>query len=244
MKKMVVKMPREKPVRRDTGSREVIYSRHHWWLLSSLRRRAIEIMLALEREGLDPIVHGSLSRGDVSPHSDIDIYIPRVVPSFTVEMALERGGYSIVERELVQATPFHAVKAHIHLPDNVVVTFPLTNPAPIELEFYRFGGSLNREGLQANRRVPGVDKRLMLIEPTEEGHIETPVAGNETLTAKKVGVSLKIVQERVKVLMRRDEVGRTGVYLKRQLAPHHTFESLLKSISDRDPVVRRRLRKG
>jgi len=201
-------------------------------------------MLSLEEEGLDSIVHGSLSRGDVSPHSDIDIYIPKVVPSFNVEIALERGGYPIVERELVQATPFHAIKAHIHLPDNTVVTFPLTSPAPIELEFYRFGGSLDREGLQADMRVPGVDKRLMLIEPTERGHIETPVAGNEALTAKRVGVSLKIVQERVKVLMRRDKVGRTGVYLKRRLAPHHTFESLLKSIGDRDPVVRRRLRKG
>jgi predicted nucleotidyltransferase len=44
--------------------------------------------------------------------------------------------------------------------------------------------------------------------------------------------------------MRRDEVGRTGVYMKRQLAPDDTFEAVLKNIGDRDPVVRRRLRKG
>jgi predicted nucleotidyltransferase len=89
-----------------------------------------------------------------------------------------------------------------------------------------------------------VDKRLFLIEPIQEGHIETPVIGNEIVVAKKVGVSLKIVKERVKILMRRDEVGRTGVYLKRQLAPEETFESVLKHISDRDPVVRRRVQKG
>ena len=64
------------------------------------------------------------------------------------------------------------------------------------------------------------------------------------VAAKKVGVSLKIVEERVKILMRRDEVGRTGVYLKRQLAPDENFEAVLKHISDRDPVVRRRVQKG
>ena len=92
--------------------------------------------------------------------------------------------------------------------------------------------------------LAGVDKRLILIEPTKEGHIESPVIGNEIITARKVGVSKKIVQERLKVLIRRDEVGRTGVYLKRQLAPDDTFEALLKRISDRDPVVRRRVHKG
>lgn len=237
-------MPREKPVRRDTGSASVQYTAEHWQRLSVLRERAKQIMAALERQGLNTLVHGSLCRGDVSENSDVDIYLPQVVPSFSVEFAVQQGGFPIVHRELVHATPFHAIKAHIYLADNTVVTLPLTAPAPIELEFYRFGGSLGREDLEAGRRVPGVDKRLVLIEPTEEGHVETAVIGNETITAKKVGVSLQIVREREKVLMRRDEVGRTGVYMKRQLAPDDTFEALLKSIGDRDPVVRRRLRKG
>jgi predicted nucleotidyltransferase len=201
-------------------------------------------MAALDQHELDTLAHGSLCRGDVSESSDIDIYLPRVLPSFAVEFALQQEGFSILHRELVHATPFHAIKAHMYLADNAVVTMPLTAPAPIELEFYRFGGSLGRKDLEASRRVPGVDKRLVLIEPTEEGHVETAVIGNETLTAKKVGVSLQIVREREKVLMRRDEVGRTGVYMKRQLAPDDTFEAVLKSVGDRDPVVRRRLRKG
>jgi hypothetical protein len=112
------------------------------------------------------------------------------------------------------------------------------------LDFYRFGGSLGRKELQEGSRVPGVDKRLMLIEPTKRGHISTPVVGNEELVAKKVGVNLKIVEERVKILMRRDTVGRTGVYLKRSLGPDDTFESVLKYEADRDPVVRRRVQKG
>jgi predicted nucleotidyltransferase len=237
-------MPREKPVRRDTGIQNIIYTPEHWQLLTALRERADGIMVLLEERGMEPIVHGSVSRGDITKQSDVDIYIPQVVPSFTVELALEQEGYQIISRELVHATPFHAIKAHIHLQNNAVVTFPLTNPAPIELEFYQFGGSLTRSSLKNKKRVPGVDKRLVLIEPNTQGHTEMPVVGNEVITAKKVGVSLKIVQERLRILMRRDEVGRTGVYLKRQLATNDTFEALLKVIGDRDPVVRRRLQKG
>ena len=237
-------MPREKTVRRDIGSQEVIYSADRWTQLTELRHRANELMEVLNQVGVEALIHGSICRGDVSEQSDVDIYLPRVLASFSVEFALTEAGYQIIHRELVHATPFHAIKAHIYLPKNSIVTLPLTNPAPIELEFYQFGGSLNQIGLQKDRRVPGVDKRLFLIEPIQEGHVETPVIGNEVIVAKKVGVSLKIVKERVKILMRRDEVGRTGVYLKRQLAPEETFESVLKHICDRDPVVRRRVQKG
>lgn len=237
-------MPREQPTRRDTGSKEIIYKAGRWSHLTQLRQQAIEIMGILNQVGVEPLIHGSICRGDVSEHSDVDVYLPGVIPSFSVEFALSDSGYQIIHRELVHATPFHAIKAHIYLPNNSVVTFPLTNPAPIELEFYQFGGCLNQSALARKRRVPGVDKRLVLIEPITKGHIETPVIGNEISVAKTVGVSLKIVEERVKILMRRDEVGRTGVYLKRQLAPDETFESVLKHVSDRDPVVRRRVQKG
>lgn len=237
-------MPREKPIRRDVGSKEIVYSPTHWNLLAQLRHRAIELIKILEKTGVEPIIHGSICRGDISEHSDIDIYLPKVISSFNVELILNQSNYQIIHRELVHATPFHAIKAHIHLPNNTVITFPLTNPAPIELEFYHFGGSMKRKDLENNRRVPGVDKRLSLIEPTQEGHIESPVIGHEAVVAKKVGVNQKIVRERVKILLRRDEVGRTGVYLKRQLMPEDTFEGLLKQIRDRDPVIRRRVQKG
>ena len=237
-------MPRKKPVRRDTGSQEFTYTEAQWTQLAQLRQHAIALMETLESTGITPLVHGSLSRGDVSETSDVDVYLPQILPSFSVELALTQADYQILHRELVHATPFHAIKAHIYLPKNAVVTFPLTSPSPIELDFYRFGGSLGRKELQNGLRVPGVDKRLMLIEPMRNGHISTPVVGNEELVAKKVGVSLKIVEERVKILMRRDTVGRTGVYLKRHLGPEDTFEAVLKFVADRDPVVRRRVQKG
>ena len=166
-------MPREKTVRRDTGSQEVIYSADRWSQMGELRLRAKGLMEVLDQIGVEALLHGSLCRGDVSEQSDVDIYLPRVLPSFSVEFALNEAGYQIIHRELVHATPFHAVKAHIYLPKNSVVTLPLTNPAPIELEFYQFGGCLNLSGLQKERRVPGVDKRLFLIEPIEEGHVDT-----------------------------------------------------------------------
>ncbi|MEM0320608.1 MAG: hypothetical protein QXS67_04270, partial [Candidatus Nezhaarchaeales archaeon] len=54
-----------------------------------------------------------------------------------------------------------------------------------------------------------------------------------------VGVSLDVVQERIKVLMRRDEVGRTGVYLKYEVNPHESFEEALMTLASKDPALRR-----
>ena len=60
----------------------------------------------------------------------------------------------------------------------------------------------------------------MLIEPTPEGHIETPLSDLSpgVDVAKKVNVSQQIVEERMRVLERRADVGRTGVYVNRPLA--------------------------
>ncbi|MHA1628204.1 MAG: nucleotidyltransferase domain-containing protein, partial [Candidatus Baldrarchaeia archaeon] len=91
--------------------------------------------------------------------------------------------------------------------------------------------------------VPGVDKRLILIEPTVKGHIESSIIGRESEVAKILGVSVDIIKERINVLLRRDKIGRTGVYLKRELSPHETFGEVLKKIADRDPIVRRRILK-
>jgi len=58
---------------------------------------------------------------------------------------------------------------------------------------------------------------------------------------EKLGVSVDIVKERVYVLTRRDESGRTGVYLKRRLAPHESFEEVLRRLRDEDPAIRKLL---
>jgi predicted nucleotidyltransferase len=41
--------------------------------------------------------------------------------------------------------------------------------------------------------------------------------------------------------MKRDEVGRTGVFIKKELTIDETFELTLKKIADVNPAVRRRI---
>ncbi len=153
---------------------------------------------------------------------------------------VEQKNLNIFEKRIVQATPKHLVKAHVYLSELICITFPLTSMREREFDFIRFGGTLTLDDLLENRRVPGVDKRLMLIEPTEIGHKESPIIGLEAIVAKKVGVNVELIKERVRVLTTRDKVGRTGVYLNHPLAPDENIEEIFKQIVDSDPIVRRR----
>jgi predicted nucleotidyltransferase len=81
----------------------------------------------------------------------------------------------------------------------------------------------------------------MLIEPYLEGHTETAIVGREGEIARLLGISVHIVRERVRALLRRDEVGRTGVFIAKEVAPNETFELILKKLSDQNPAVRRRI---
>ena len=220
----------------------VVYDEKRWKLLQKLRRKAAKIMHALESSSLHCIVHGSIARGDVTAKSDIDIFIPNPPSSFMVETALEKAGIPINRRIIVQATPSYAVKAYIEIEEKVSVSFPLVKLRPLEREFYKFGGEINLQMLKENRRVPGVDKRLMLIEPTEDGHVESSVIGREEHVAKLLKLSTDIVLDRVHALTRRDKVGRTGVFLERELAPEENFEAVLKRLADKNPAIRRRIR--
>jgi hypothetical protein len=47
--------------------------------------------------------------------------------------------------------------------------------------------------------------------------------------------------DRVHALLRRDEVGRTGVFIQKELSVGETFEMALKRLADQNPAVRRRL---
>jgi len=223
---------------------EVIYGAERWRLLSELRSRAIEIMEALEKAHIFCVIHGSIARGDVSPRSDIDIFIPQNFPSFTVENALRAAGISISRRILVQATPTYSIKGYIGIDDQCCVSFPLSKMREVERDFYKFGGEATLEMLRSKVRVPGVDKRLMLIEPTDNGHVESSIIGQEERVAKLLGISVDTVLDRVRILLRRDKVGRTGLFVERELAPEESFESVLKRLADTNPAVRRRLREG
>jgi predicted nucleotidyltransferase len=222
--------------------KKVIYSSAHWALLGELREKAMRIMTTLEKFRLRTLVHGSIARGDVNKNSDVDVFITDLPSSFLVETALERAGIPVSARLLVQATPNYAMKAYIEVDAKVSVSFPLMRMRRVEREFYKFGGEVNLHQLKKCVRVMGVDKRLMLVEPTKKGHMESSIIGREEFVAKRLGVSVETVLDRVHALLKRDEVGRTGVFVKKELASDETFEMALKKIADLNPAVRRRMR--
>ena len=230
-----------KPVR-SADIVEIVYDEERWRLFKELRTRALELMEVLVKQEFDPIVYGSVARGDVNKDSDVDVFVPHVVPSYKIELALREAKLEPMNREIVVATPWQLPKAHIYIEEDHSVTFPLVKPKQLELEFYHFGGAASVEQVGQAVRVPGVDKRLMLIEPTPRGHIESSVKGREAEVAKRVGVGLGIVRERVQVLTRRRDVGHTGIFIQRALAPNESFEEVFKQLIERYSGMKIRLK--
>ncbi len=221
---------------------EVVYNVEHWMLLKKLRAKALWLMEALANFNIQTITHGSIARGDVTKKSDVDVFIPHPPSSFLIETALEQAQIPINRRLIVQATPAYAMKGYIEIDERTSVSFPLMNMRKTEREFYKFGGEATFEALKAGVRVAGVDKRLMLIEPTERGHRESGVVGREEHVAKMLKISVETVLDRIRALLRRDKVGRTGVFIERELAEGETFELVLKELAEENPAVRRRLK--
>jgi len=221
---------------------EVIYSTEHWALLKTLRAKALQLMEALAKFNIETITHGSIARGDVTEKSDVDVFIPNPPSSFLIETALEQAGISVNKRLIVQATPTYAMKGYIEIDEKTSVSFPLMKMRKIEREFYKFGGEITIENLRADVRVAGVDKRLMLIEPTEKGHRESGIVGREEHVAKILKISVETVLDRVHALLRRNDIGRTGVFIERELTEGETFEFALKKLAEENPAVRRRLK--
>ncbi len=230
-----------KPQKRQ-DSREVTYSSKHWAQLRQLREKAKQLTAALQTSHIDAIVHGSIARGDVHKDSDIDAFIPNPPSSFQIETAFEQAKIPVATRMVIQATPAYAMKAYIEIGETTTISFPLMNLRRVEREFYRFSGEVNLSQLESGIRVVGVDKQLMLIEPTEKGHVESGVICREEHVAKTLGVAVETVFDRVRALTKRDTVGRTGVFVKRELAPDETFEMALNRLAAENPAVRRRLR--
>src|SRR4030066_2215096 len=215
--------------------KEVTYSPAHWSLLKEYREKGTKMLVALESSHIQAIVHGSIARGDVTPKSDVDIFIPEPPSSFLVETALEKAGLTFNSRYVVQATPNYAMKAPIEIDEKTTVTFPLMCMRKVEREFYKFGGEMNQNFLLQDLRVAGVDKRLMLLEPSVKGHLESSILGREEQTAKVLRVSVETVLDRTRALLKRDEVGRTGVFIKKELCVDETFELALKKLAEATP---------
>lgn len=217
--------------------KEVVYSREQWKLLQDKRGIARRVMERLRDGDIPAMVYGSVARGDVNKDSDVDIFVPLKIPSYRIELAL--ADFEIIDRRIVQATPNYAIKGEIVLSD-ATVSFPLVRMRERELDFYNFGGAVDLRGLEEGRRVMGVDKRLMLIIPTDKGHKEIPCCDmSPSELSKLLGVGMEIVEERFRVLERRREVGRTGVFLNEPV--FDSFEAKLKEIAERNPFVKKRL---
>jgi predicted nucleotidyltransferase len=98
--------------------------------------------------------------------------------------------------------------------------------------------------LERGERICGVDKRLIFIEPTPRGHKEVSIKEKENYVARALGISLETIEERIRVLDRRDRIGRTGVYLNVTLSPEESFEEVLERIVSKNSHVRKRMNRS
>jgi hypothetical protein len=221
--------------------RKVRYSEEHKKLLKNKRDQAKKLLKFFIRENLTGYVYGSIARGDIHQNSDIDIIFLYRIPPYKIEFILNKNNIKKYNREIIAATPSDAVKLYIHISELISITIPLTKLSKNNLEFYDFGGKIDYKQLKKNARVPGIDKRLVLIRPTEEGHEEFSIINQESIAAKIVGVSIDTINERKNVLLRREKYGRTGVFLKRELALNETVEGALKKIAEENRIIRKKI---
>ena len=111
------------------------------------------------------------------------------------------------------------------------------------LQFYDFGGKINLKQLEGEIRVPGINKQLVMIKPTPEGHDELSVINNESIAAKEIGINIEYLNERKNVLLRREQHGRTGVFFKRILDINESTEEVIRKLATRHSIIRKKLYK-
>ncbi len=219
----------------------VLYDDKHWDLLCQKRDRALIILEMFQREGLNAYVYGSIARGDVHDQSDIDIIYTQIVPTYRIEYILQKNDIETYSREIIMATPNDAVKLYYNLSELESITVPLTKFEKNSIDFYDFGGKLDFNQLKSGFRVGGVDKRLVYIKPIHNGHQELSIINNESQIAKELNISVEIINERRNVLLKREKKGRTGVFLKRIVGKDESPEEVLRQVSNRNSIVRKKV---
>ena len=229
-----------KKILRDHYNR-VIYSENHLNLLQEKRERSKTLLEMFAKEGLNPFIYGSIARGDVHNDSDIDIVVVRSIAAYQIEIILDKNGFTNYFREIIMATPSDTLKLYLYLNELESITIPLSKFDQRSKEFYDFGGKINLDQLNNNIRVPGIDKRLVLILPTSNGHEESSIIGNEHVAAKQLNVGIDLINERKKVLLKREKFGKTGVFLKRPIEMNESTEDVLKKLANKMSIVRKKL---
>ena len=219
----------------------VIYSKQHMDLLREKRNRTKILLSMFVKEGLNPFTYGSIARGDIHSDSDIDIVLIQSIPPFQIEIILDKNGINNYHREIIMATPTDTLKLYIYLNELESITIPLSKFDKRSLEFYGFGGKINLNQLENDIRVPGIDKRLVFIQPLRNGHEEYSIIGNEHIAAKQLNVSIDLINERKNVLLKRERFGKTGVFLKRPIDINESIEDALKRLASKKSIVRKKL---
>lgn len=224
--------------------REVVYGEAHWRLLKLKRDKALFLMRALKACGLHAVVvHGSLARGDVREDSDVDVALLAPAPVGLVMQCLQASGYTISSIKVVQATPRHTPKVLLVLDprEEVSVSIPLAKLSPLEIEYYKFSGMLELEGVEKGLRVRGVDKRLMLIEPTDRGHVECPVRGREGFVSRLLNIPIWALLDRVEALERRLREGHTGLFLDTEVPVGVAVEAFVEDLCRENQYFRKKV---
>jgi predicted nucleotidyltransferase len=238
LEKKEIPMPREKIVR-GIEQKYHEYTKEEKSIFSRLREKTKTILQTLENNNIKAFTHGSVARGDVSNTSDIDIYIPVQIPSYKIELVNE---FVNADRRIIIGTPNSTIKALLTRHDGISLSFPLSPTKEREMEFHNFSGLLYLHELMQNRRKVGVNKKLMLIEPEGKGYWTSSVQANKKRAMEVMGLSQRIIDERIRVLERRDAIGRTGIFLDHNIAPDENFEQVMKKLADRNPIVRKILK--
>ena len=221
----------------------ILYTENRLKLFNEKRERSKTLLDIFVKEGLNPFIYGSTARGDVHNDSDIDIVFIQTITSYQIEIILEKNGFKNYFREIIMATPADTLKLYIYLNELESITIPLSKFSKKSIEFYDFGGKINLNQTKNAIRVPGIDKRLVLIQPLSDGYEEYSIIGNEYLAAKQLNISIDIINERKKVLLKREKFGRTGVFLKRPIEMHETTEEVLKKLANKKSIVKKKLLK-
>lgn len=226
----------------DSYAKEVIYHHEHWMLLEEKRVKGLKIINALDNCGyISSILHGSVARGDISRDSDIDIALLHPASIGMIKFCLENIGYKVYDIKLVQPTPRHTPKVYIYVDpyEEQSISIPLSEPESIEIDYYRFSGFVTKNDIIIRRRVKGVNKKLMLVLPTEKGHIEIPVIGNEGYVSRMLGISIDTVKDRVEALRKRVEEGHTGLFIDISIPIFEEVEHYIKKLCRENISFRR-----
>ena len=227
---------------KKTDITHVIYDKNTWQILRILREKARKILSILNSYNIEAYVIGSVARGDVNKNSDVDIVIPNPYSPYFIEDIILRSCLPIYYKEIVMATPSSVIKVNIYIEEKVCISFPLVSLSDLEREFLKYCGSISYSDIVLGKRIAGVNKKLCLIIPTIYGHISYPVLLNKKTVANILDVSLSIIQERTQMLLRRARIGRTGLYLREIIPPEVSIEKVIKTLSQKDPILKNRLR--